>query len=744
MKPHYLHAGLIGLGLAMSSSAFAATEKLRVVWDNNPDQNITIAFSASGTQPHIRYGTSTDETTWQQVNVTRSFVFGGSFTSQITYLNALQANKAYYFRACDSSGCGPAHWFKTARASAGDMTFVAGGDSRTNRGERQQGNRLAAKVRPAFIYFGGDLTDNNTASQMIEWLDDWQLAFSSDNINGQAYKYVPGLVVNVGNHEANDLTFLCKVFGMDMDRNGACSLRDTYGAFNINGNQLRVYNLNSEFSSSSSDFNAQTTWLSGDLSQQGQQVSWRMASYHKPALPRTSSKPTVNAGPYSWAQLFYDQKMNVVFESDSHLFKITAPVKPVASGNDYQEVSGGTVYLGEGAWGAPKRSADRNASWLVDLASLSHFNILQFSGSNLLVRSALFSGESATAALPLNEREANPLALPNGLQLRTTSGIGDTFALTRDAQGRTTKVTGEANQAPVVNAGSDISIPLSGSATLAGSVSDDGKPAGGNLSIAWSKASGPGTVTFAQSNQAQTSATFSSAGTYELKLTANDSQLSASDNVLVNVTSTNNTPPVANFSSNTNYLSVTFTNSSTDSDGSIASSAWEFGDGASSSASNPTHQYAAAGTYPVKLTVTDNGGATNAITQSITVSAPPSGNVPEQESNDTTGSAQLLQTSGITIDGTMSSSGDVDYYKVMLPAGKTIQITMTPNSSSDYDLFLYNSNISLIGKSENGSGKVDSISVKNTGTSTYARYIKVTYYGGATGSNGKYTLKVTW
>ena len=264
------------------------------------------------------------------------------------------------------------------------------------------------------------------------------------------------------------------------------------------------------------------------------------------------------------------------------------------------------------------------------------------------------------------------------------------------------------------------------------------------MSIAWSKVSGPGTVTFAQSNQAQTSATFSSAGTYELKLTASDSQLSANDNVLVNVTSTNNTPPVANFSSNTNYLSVTFTNSSTDSDGSIASSAWEFGDGASSSASNPTHQYAAAGTYPVKLTVTDNSGATNAITQSITVSAPPSGNVPEQESNDTTGTAQLLQTSGITIDGTMSSSSDVDYYKVMLPAGKTIQITMTPNSSSDYDLFLYNSNLSLIGKSENGSGKVDSISVKNTGSSTYARYIKVTYYGGATGSNGKYTLKVTW
>lgn len=744
MKTSVRSLALLCSVLIWQGHAQAATSQPRIVWDREPDRQIIVGFASTGSQPHIKLGTSTTESSWQQHNVTRAFSFGGSITTQFVYLSQLQPNTAYYFRACDSSGCGPAHWFKTAGASPQNMTFVAGGDSRTNRGERQQGNRLVAKVRPSFVYFGGDLTDNNTASQMNEWLNDWQLSFASDNINGVAYKYIPGLIVNVGNHEANDLQFLCKVFGMDMDRSNSCSLRDTYGAFNINGNQLRVYNLNSEFSSSSSDFSTQTTWLNSDLTQQGQSVLWRMASYHKPALPRTSSKPSVNAGPYSWAQSFYDNKMNVVFESDSHLFKVTEPVKPVSSGNDYQLVSAGTVYLGEGAWGAPKRTADRNASWLVDLASFSHFNILQFSGNNLLIRSALFTGEASTSALTREQREADPLALPLGLQLRTTSGLGDTLALSRDAQGRSIKVNAESNQAPVVNAGDDTSIHLAQVANLNGSVSDDGKPAGATLSIAWSKVSGPGTVTFANSNQAQTTASFSAAGNYQLRLTANDSQLSTSDTVNVSVSSSQNTPPIANFQYQVNDLQVTLSNQSSDPDGSIASSFWSFGDGSTSTASSPSHSYAVAGTYLVELTVTDNSGAQASYSQSVTVSAPPSGQINELEPNNSMSAPQNITINGVTVAGTMSASSDNDYFKVMLPAGKTIRLTLTPNSNSDYDLYLYNSNQSQIAKSTRSTGQVDTIAVTNTGSQTYARYVRVRYYSGQTGSSGSYSLDISW
>ena len=60
---------------------------------------------------------------------------------------------------------------------------------------------------------------------------------------------------------------------------------------------------------------------------------------------------------------------------------------------------------------------------------------------------------------------------------------------------------------------------------------------------------------------------------------------------------------------------------SSDSDGSVASYAWDFGDGGSSTSAKPTHPYAAAGTYPVTLTVTDDKGATDSVTKTVAVSA---------------------------------------------------------------------------------------------------------------------------
>ncbi len=82
-----------------------------------------------------------------------------------------------------------------------------------------------------------------------------------------------------------------------------------------------------------------------------------------------------------------------------------------------------------------------------------------------------------------------------------------------------------------------------------------------------------------------------------------------------------NVAPVANFGVVTNALTATFTDSSTDSDGSIASRSWNFGDGTTSTATNPSKAYTVAGTYTVTLTVTDNAGATNTISRSVTVSS---------------------------------------------------------------------------------------------------------------------------
>ncbi|HEU5130927.1 MAG TPA: hypothetical protein VFT26_02450, partial [Pyrinomonadaceae bacterium] len=102
-----------------------------------------------------------------------------------------------------------------------------------------------------------------------------------------------------------------------------------------------------------------------------------------------------------------------------------------------------------------------------------------------------------------------------------------------------------ANEAPVVNAGIDrTSAWPGGGLDLQGTVKDDGLPFGSTLAATWSKVSGPGNVTFADTHSPTTSVTFSAPGVYTLRLTATDSVFSASDDVIISLSQFNQAPVV--------------------------------------------------------------------------------------------------------------------------------------------------------------------------------------------------------
>ncbi len=126
-------------------------------------------------------------------------------------------------------------------------------------------------------------------------------------------------------------------------------------------------------------------------------------------------------------------------------------------------------------------------------------------------------------------------------------------------------------------------------------------------------------------NGATPSHTYANAGTYTVTLTVTDND-GATDSASTSITVTSPPPsneaPSAAFTDACTFLACSFDGSaSTDTDGTIASYAWTFGDGNAGSGATPSHTYANAGTYTVTLTVTDNDGATDSASTSVTVAA---------------------------------------------------------------------------------------------------------------------------
>ncbi len=175
------------------------------------------------------------------------------------------------------------------------------------------------------------------------------------------------------------------------------------------------------------------------------------------------------------------------------------------------------------------------------------------------------------------------------------------------------------NQPPVANITTNTTsgnVPLV--VTFSGANSSDVD--GSIVSYAWTF--GDGTA----GTDSVVSHTYSIAGSYTATLTVTDDKgatASRSVTITVKSTVTTNKAPIASFTANytTNLIPMTVAldaGGSTDSDGSIVSYAWNFGDGTTGTGVNTSKTYSAAGTYTIRLTVTDDKGAVTSKTTSVT------------------------------------------------------------------------------------------------------------------------------
>jgi len=223
------------------------------------------------------------------------------------------------------------------------------------------------------------------------------------------------------------------------------------------------------------------------------------------------------------------------------------------------------------------------------------------------------------------------------------------------------------NQPPTANAGSDITITLPISSTiLAGS----GFDADGTITTyAWSWVSGPQTYAINNPNSAATGLTNLIQGTYVFRLTVTDNNgATASDVVTVKVNQAINQAPTANAGADITITlptnTTTLYGSGADPDGTITSYAWSFVTGpagytiANASAATTGLYNLNQGVYVLRLTVTDNRGATASDNIMVTVNAAlPIANLPPvaRTENDIT---ITLPTNSTQLHGNSSSDPD--------------------------------------------------------------------------------------
>lgn len=402
---------LILFSLLLPKESAALSMRYRCMWRDDPATTMVVGWDqVSGANPVFYYDVIDNGQRAEAYKSSKKadlVVPSRGMNNHFVRLTGLKPNTIYYFVIKDSEGVSKRFSFRTAPDRAERLSIIAGGDSRNFREARRSANKLVSKLRPHAVLFNGDFTPDDSAGEWKKWLDDWQETISNDG------RMFPILVAR-GNHEATNQS-LIELF--DVGSGGI------FYAYNLGGNLLRIYTLNTLIPI----IGTQLEWLEKDLQQHGN-VSWRIVQYHHAMRPHTKEKPEKDELVVNWAPLLYKYKVQLALESDSHVAKWTYPIRPSNEpGSDegfIRDDERGTVYAGEGCWGAPLREANDNKSWTRNSGSFNEFNWIFVDADKMEIRTVMTDVSENVEELNDN----NIFRVPLGLSLWSPSN-GDVVTI---------------------------------------------------------------------------------------------------------------------------------------------------------------------------------------------------------------------------------------------------------------------------------------------------------------------------
>jgi hypothetical protein len=305
--------------------AQAASDKYRLVWNDDPTSTITIIWDQLvGKQPTVFYGKKDfGRKYWKYKNQqtpARKLIDYYLMNTCYAKLENLEPDQTYFFVIKDSVGVSNRFYFQTAPDKPKAFTFITGGDTKSVSPSLEAGrasNTMVAKLRPLFVLFNGDFTSGNGTrpDYWYQWLKDWDSLTTTPD--GRKIPIVPGH----GNHENGNKSILNKIFDAPFQFSDNTNI---YYSLSFGGQFFHIIVLNSEIDEGGS----QREWLKTDL-EDHKDFCFKVAGYHKPFRPHTSEKKDNDYQYDQWAELFYDFGLDLAIEADSHMHKITYPLTAI-------------------------------------------------------------------------------------------------------------------------------------------------------------------------------------------------------------------------------------------------------------------------------------------------------------------------------------------------------------------------------------------------------------------------------
>lgn len=353
------------------SKEYAASNKYRLVWNDDPMSTMTIIWDQlEGDEATVFYDKEDfGRKYWKYQNKQHPTRKVMNFYHMNTYyakLENLEPDHVYYFVIKDSAGVSERFYFKTAPDRPKPFTFISGGDTKSVEPSLSAGrasNKMVAKLKPLFVQFNGDFTTGNGTSPEYwhQWLTDWDLLTTT--IDGRKFPIVP----MHGNHENGNKSILNKIFDAPFQGSDSTNI---YYSLSFGDKFFHTIVLNSEIETGGD----QCGWLKADLTAH-QDFTFKVAGYHKPFWPHTAKKKDKEYQYEQWAGLFYDYGLDLSIDAHAHVHKITYPLKPSNAEDAYQgyirDDEKGTMFIGEGSWGAGHRPNDDDKPWTIQSGSFN-------------------------------------------------------------------------------------------------------------------------------------------------------------------------------------------------------------------------------------------------------------------------------------------------------------------------------------------------------------------------------------